>query len=269
MDPLIKKYLDQWPTWGLNLSTAPTLIKLFTQGKSNRNYLIQGGKHYYVLRVHSGNNAYSIDRELERLIQNAISQKKLAPYIAFQSTDNIYRVSHYIKGITGAINKTLNMQELKNLCSAVKLYQSTTINELNNLPTLVYSDVINSYWNTITHASSGITHEEEKNHASFFSLCQQFENKVKKRVLCHHDLNAENIIKLKTPQHTAFNFLDWEFSAAGIASMDFAALAVELNITTEQIAETSQIDREELNTAAIIYQYLCDLYTRANSTLQV
>ena len=59
--------------------------------------------------------------------------------------------------------------------------------------------------------------------------------------------------------------LDWEFAGNGIASMDFAALSVELHISIDTLAPIVKISNCELATAADIYRLMCELYNIASS----
>jgi thiamine kinase-like enzyme len=97
------------------------------------------------------------------------------------------------------------------------------------------------------------------------SYCQQYETDFgKQRSLCHHDLHGGNI--LLADQGLAGQniiFLDWEFAGLGIASFDFAALACELSIDISSISKYSGISATELEIAASVYRYICEVYNRA------
>ena len=97
------------------------------------------------------------------------------------------------------------------------------------------------------------------------------------RTLCHHDLNAANIIRISAPslfkqsptqdldQIQTFSILDWEYACLSYPCMDFAILAEEFDIAIEHIAVFARQIPSTLKLAASLYRYLCQLYWRIES----
>lgn len=266
----VQKIIDGWQNWGLDLRERPILIEPLTNGLSNQSFLLSlpfnnesRVNKKAVLRLHSSTTLYPIDRAVEKSIHAAVNANSvITPRILFQSDDAQFRITEFIAGKTLAqlVSQSSASSYLPALTHCLNQIHATTI----DLPTFDYSAWLNHYYSFLTQANA----EQQQTHKAMLSLCADYESQaMATRVLCHHDLNPHNIL---LPDDVDRNeganpvvLLDWEFAAAGIASMDFAGLAIELDIALSDVSALSGIAQKELESAARLYRYLCTLYATA------
>lgn len=273
----LTNYLAEWPHWGAGLTETPTLIKQLTGGTSNYSYLInisqtdKTKQKKWVLRIHKANLLFKTDREHEDTIQKVATQLKLAPAILYQHPYGDYQICEYIVGASAAKRLPLSEALIEQLCHYLKqLHQAKFDIAKSKISTYLYSDHINRYWRFLLQQhsyhklpSDQISDQDNQQYQTMLEQSLSYEKRYgQQRVLCHHDLNSENIL-LTPDRPNAISILDWEFAGAGIASMDFACLAFELNIDINEMSDFSGVDREQLDTALQIYRYTCQIYNRA------
>lgn len=270
-------YLTQWPDWGAAFTEAPTVVKQLSGGTSNYSYLIEAsGAHKptpkkWVLRIHKQNLLFKTDREQEGAIQNIAAKINLAPAIIYQHPFGDYQICDYIDGQSATQYLPLEQQLCLQLCKQIKQIHQAPFDFSKSKTTIyLYSDHINRYWRFLLQKNSFykrstylLSNTDTQRYQSMLAQCLSYEKRYgQQRVLCHHDLNSENIL-LTANKSRPLSIIDWEFAGAGIASMDFACMAYEFNIDINEMSAFSGIDREELNCALQIYQYTCEVYNRA------
>lgn len=262
LSPTLEQCLIQWRDWQLEpaLSEMPVVSAELSQGKTNQSYLLTTAQHHYVLRIHADSTVYSIDRQQEYRIQQGLAETGIGSPIYYQSADDSYRVSAFIQGNTVEQLDASSDELLIPICNAINKLHGVSI----DLPCFSYTQHITHYWQALNQLTT-VTAAEIAKHTRMLSYCQQYETDFgQQRSLCHHDLHGGNI--LLADQGLAGQniiFLDWEFAGLGIASFDFAALACELSIDISSISKYSGISATELEIAASVYRYICEVYNRA------
>lgn len=261
----IETVIEEWRAWGIELDARPQIKQQLTEGSSNSSYLLSDTRsnRYWVLRINQPNPLFPADRTLEHAIHRAASRAALAPQVLYQHPQGAYQLCEYIEGKT-LQSAAAAADRLKTLCKQLHMLHGITLETFSDeLPPYIYSSHIERYWQTLVkhgeqhHSSAGNSAEK---HQQMLDYTHAYEQQYgAHRVICHHDLNPANIIA--TPQ--GFKLLDWEFAGAGIASMDFACLATELNIDIKEMSKLSALPQNELDCAQTIYQYTCELYNLA------
>ena len=261
----LQTVLSEWPLWGISGTRTPEIITQFRQGRSNDSFLLKTDTEHYVLRMRRVNHGQTQNTRHENFIQHGAAQLGLAPRIVYQSPTLDYRVCSYARGTTLAHNTGLDAQDLSHLCRSIMRYQQLTV----ELPDFSYPQLLEQYWQQAQPAISiGRQAELTARYTKLRKTCIEYEQcSGGVRSLCHHDLNAHNIVRCEPASTTGpvFMLLDWEFAGNGIASMDFAALSVELHIPLNTLAPIVNIANYELATAADIYRLMCELYNIASS----
>lgn len=274
---LLNFFLADWREWGIALLEKPQLVKALEGGTTNSSYLIAAttkSKSQWVLRVHQQNLLFKTNREHELAIQQLAQQLQLAPQICYQHPQGNYQLYPYIEAPTISKQLPITQVRLTTLCAQLhQLHQAKPSLSDPPFSTYLYSDHINRYWRFLLQKDSrepesvGLNAADRQRYQAMLAMTLDYEkNHGQQRVLCHHDLNAENILALASGRCC---ILDWEFAGAGIASMDFACLATELSIDIKEMSALSGIKQNELDCAQQIYQYTCEVYNRALSHLSV
>ena len=213
----------------------------------------------------------SLGSKLERLIQSAASEIALAPKMLYQHPQGDYQLCEYIAGQTLQGLETasqLQGQPLQQLCNQLHDLHSISLATFSDrLSPYRYSSFIERYWQALVERDANDKYtrgERAQEHRHMLDCTLAYEQKHgAQRVVCHHDLNPANIV---TTPHGC-KLLDWEFAGAGIASMDFACLATELNIDIKEMSKLSALPENELDCAQAIYQYTCELYNLATACI--
>lgn len=261
----LQTVLSEWPLWGISGTRTPEIITQFRQGRSNDSYLLRIATEHYVLRMRRVNHGQTQNTGNENLIQHSVAQLDLAPRVVYESPTRGYRLCSYVRGTTLGDNAWLNAQDLSHLCRSIMKYQQLPL----DLPDLSYTQLLEQYWEQAQPAiNNGRQVELTARYENLHKTCIEYEKcSGGVRSLCHHDLNAHNIVRCEPASATdpVFKLLDWEFAGNGIASMDFGALSVELHIPLETLAPIVNISNHELDTAANIYRLICELYNIASS----
>ena len=256
-------YLNQWPQWELDLTEPPTVEKKLHGSINNQSYLITSNNRYWIMRIHHHNPLYSANRQQEHRTQYAVHQLNAAPRIVYQHPTGDYRISEYIEGRTLNELAAITETQAELLCNTLKRLHKIQI----NIPDFSYSDCIEKYWEAINSKVLITNKNAIDEYKNMLSKCKDFQHRYgQQRVLCHNDLNSNNILLTDAPRgaESRFIFIDWEFSGGGIASMDFADLATEVNIDIHRMSALSEITVEELFIAQEIYRYTCKIYNHAS-----
>lgn len=256
-------YLNQWSHWELNLTESPTVEQKLHGSINNQSYLISGNGQRWILRIHHHNPLYSANRQQEHQTQYAVNQLNAAPKIVYQHPLGDYRISEYIEGRTLNELAAVTEEQVSLLCDTLKKIHTITL----DIPNFSYSDCITQYWQAINDKVLITNSNVISEYNDMLALCHSYQHRYgQERVLCHNDLNASNILLTQESKEKEARFiiLDWEFSGGGIASMDFADLATEINIDIHRMSALSGITAEELIIAQQIYRYTCKLYNHAS-----
>ena len=256
-------YLNQWPHWELNLTESPTVEKKLHGSINNQSYLISNNNRYWIIRIHHHNPLYSANRQQEHQTQYAVNQLNAAPKIVYQHPEGDYRISEYIEGRTLSELAAITESQTELLCQTIKRLHQINI----DIPAFSYSDCIEKYWQAINNKVLITNTNAIGEYQHVLAMCKDYQQHYgQHRVLCHNDLNTSNILLTNASrgEQARFIIIDWEFSGGGIASMDFADLATEVNIDIHRISELSNISVEELFIAQEIYRYTCKIYNHAS-----
>lgn len=256
-------YLNQWPQWELKLTEPPTVEQKLHGSINNQSYLIKGNSQRWILRIHHHNPLYSPNRQQEHQTQHAVNQLGTAPKIVYQHPAGDYRISEYIEGKTLNELAAITEEQVALLCNTLKKLHTINL----DIPNFSYSDCIKQYWKAINNKVQITNINVINEYKDMLDLCETYQqHHGQPRVLCHNDLNASNILLTDSSREedARFIILDWEFSGGGIASMDFADLATELNIDIHRMSVLSDISADELITAQTIYRYTCKIYNHAS-----
>lgn len=293
----IENILNQWQQWNTNLTSKPSIECELLGSSSNRSFILsctlQDGSQKpkqqpWILRIHNNNPLFSANRQQEFLIQQAVNTIGAAPKIIYQHANGHYRLSEYIEGESFEEVFTHSASQ-HSADEKTKLIEQLflTLKSIHQLKLPIadfsYYDCIKNYGQILfSHIQSQTPAQElsamQQRQTKMLAICKDYEYKygLNTRVPCHIDLNANNILLVKTKSLThndiqndpkidkpCIIILDWEFSGKGIASMDFAAIAIELQLDITQVSAYSGIEQKELDCAQQIYQYTCEIYNRA------
>jgi thiamine kinase-like enzyme len=289
----LENIVEQWRQWNIGLKSKPIIDHELFGSSSNTSFILNGSlnngmQQRLVLRIHKDNPLFQADRQQEYIIQQAVNNMGAAPEIIYQHPDGHYRLSEYIEGesfehIFTRSNSHHPAKKKNQLIEALCL----TLKNIHQLKLPIadfsYSNCIQNYGRILFSHTESQTAEQallamQQRQTKMLAICKDYENQygANARVPCHIDLNANNILLarsalLANPDNRGdpntskpcIMILDWEFAGNGIASMDFAAIASELQLDITQVSMYSGIGQKELNCAQQIYQYTCEIYNRA------
>ncbi|MGR8949369.1 MAG: phosphotransferase [Gammaproteobacteria bacterium] len=239
--PTLEEILNQWREFDLPFSHQPRIVRIFSNGRSNKSALLSADSAQWVLRVGNQTAGLGVSRERELVIHKAVAAVGLAPKITFASQRHDFWISEYIDGNHLS---TLAANDLRDLISALE-----KISELRfDLPRFDYrQQLLRLNGNTALPAHLNQALEKLESNGT--------------TGLCHHDLNPGNIIFIEN--HPIF--LDWEYAAIGCKEIDFASIAVEWQVSQQQICSNAGIDLGLLNSAVTVYEAMCKYWEAAVS----
>lgn len=248
---------DDWRRWSL---TAPELIRPLTSGLTNRSFLLGTGGEKVVLRWNSPISAeLDIDRRAEEQALQLASH--LSAPLVYCDPDYHYLVTRFIDGRAWNPDAKTSDSQLSELARLTRnIHQLPTIERHLDIRTKIAA-----YWQSL-----GV---DQKLFQSLQRLDRETRTHIAaaeamgdKRVLCHNDLQSENLISVRNGQLYA---IDWEYAATGDPFYELAVIAEEhvlqgvaLQIFLEEYLQRTvhADDLRRLDHWRVIYVYLCALW---------
>jgi len=206
-----------------------TCILLENQGYCNENYLVEANGLKYIVRKLLRDD---IDRAFEWKVQHlAYAQGITAEPLVFDE-ENGFMVFAFLEGE----HKTkLEVNELKRLAQTLRKLHSITIDAK---PIELQTDT------------------------------SSIDNYPKEYVLCHNDLNPQNIFF-----SDELKFIDWEYAGVNDRYFDLACVCVEFGLDSEiqgvfleAYFEDEDFSLEKLGAYKVIYKALCEEWFQNNRT---
>jgi thiamine kinase len=249
--------LDSWRDWGAGLSSRPEIIGRLGGGRSNHSFLLDTSIGNLVLRL-NGAGAFlpGADRGSEAGIWRAASRQGIAPPLVFADAGNRYLVSRYIESNLPADARADKMvREL-----AFGLLESCHRMEVS-APVIDYAGHIEYYWQLIETSTRPPDPALALQRAPMRAVVASLTASGAATGLCHHDPVIENFVGSRDRLY----LIDWEYAAAGLQIMDWAALATEWQIDDQTMLARTGFDPEHLEMAKALYTYTCALWEEATA----
>lgn len=247
---------SDWQRW----STArPALITPLSGGLTNRSFLLEAGGTRLVLRINSPiSAALDLDRHAEEQALRLADGANLCAPLIHCDPGHRYLVTRYIDGERWSAGNEGALQRLARLLRDI--HRLTPIDA-----ELDIGEKIARYWWSIA------------TDCQFFQPLRSLERKLRphiaaarslssEKVLCHNDLQAENLIAAAGGRLYA---IDWEYAATGDPFYDLAVIVEEHRLSGEQqqvlLSEylqraTEKSDWQRLYHWQLIYGYLSALW---------
>ncbi|MBY6212575.1 phosphotransferase [Microbulbifer agarilyticus] len=203
---------DDWRHWSL---AEPELIRPLTNGLTNRSFLLNTVKGKVVLRW---NSPISVQLDLDRRAEAQALQlaRGLSAPLVYCDPDQRYLVTQFIDGKawpSGPPDTHLQLRKLARLTRSI-----------HQLPTIdLQLDInakISAYRQSIGNDRQGLRQLNRDIHAHIISAEAMGDHKV----LCHNDLQRENLISDRNGQLYA---IDWEYAATGDPFYELAVITEE------------------------------------------
>ena len=206
--------------------------RLENQGYCNENYLLHSEGKKYIVRKFIRTD---IDRKFEFQVQKLAFEKGISAEPLLLDEENALIISTYLEGTH---KDKLEKNDLYQFAEVLKKLHTLTIeSEPIILETLI--------------------EERSKEVQEAFQTIDTFQSED---VLCHNDLNSQNILFTKT-----IKLIDWEYSGVNDRYFDLASVCVEFNLTKEDedhllrsyFTIQDEIKYEKLKAYKVIYRALC------------
>ncbi len=202
-----------------------------TQGYCNFNYRIETATHTYLWRVFKEEG---IDRQREFMLQQKAAALGIAPHPLLLDLGAGCMITEFVEG---EHLKMLSESRMKSLAKSLQKLHTIEV----DMPPLVLYELVKEHHETIEQAFEVI------------------EAHPKETVLCHNDLNPQNLIW----QENETTLVDFEYAAVNDRYFDVAAVCEEFGF-----AEAEQEDfcifyfdgdymNEKVEAYRVIYRQLC------------
>jgi len=189
--------------------------KLEGQGLCNEVYKINRNNKDLILRVFKKKHNISINRKQEFIIQQKAYEKTLASKPIHLDKKQTFMTCKYLKGIH---KKSLSRKDIKVVAKALKKLHKIR----HNKKPYSLKNEFKNYKKILTDASS-----KKLIKKSIKLLKNQNQNDL---VLCHNDLNKQNMIFNK---NRVF-FIDWEFASINNRYFDLATICIKYNLNKKK-----------------------------------
>ena len=226
---IVKVDFSKYPSFSSKIENFSLLP---TQGFCNDNYSFRMDNKTYLLRKFK---EQTIDRKFEFKVQNLAYEQGIAAKAILLDEENGLMICEFLEGHHKAVLEEGDLQKL------AKLLQQLHSIQINS-EALNLEDEFN-------------TQSEEIKEAFYIIKNAKVEN-----VLCHNDLNPENILFSKDVK-----LIDWEFASLNDKYFDLASLCVEFHLAEKEetyfleayFMTKEEIQRDKLNAYKTIYIALC------------
>ena len=209
---------------------------LNTQGYCNENYLIVAKQKKYIARKFLRTD---IDREFEYEVQGLAFKEGITAEPIIYDEANAFMLSEFVEGEHRTL---LNKDDLKTLAHTLQKLHHI---KLDTKPIDIH---IENKTDTIIKA---------------FDTIEKYN---KEYVLCHNDLNPQNILWFKDVK-----FIDWEYAGVNDRYFDLACLCVEFGLQGEMrdiflnaYFEDTNYVKEKIEAYIVVYKVLCEEWFSAS-----
>ncbi len=205
---------------------------LENQGYCNENYLLHIEEKKYIVRKFIRTD---IDRKFEFQVQKLAFEKGISSEPLLLDEENDLLISIYLEGTH---KDTLEKNDLHLFAEVLKKLHTSKI---DSEPILLET----------------LFRRKSKEVQDAFTILETFRSEF---VLCHNDLNPQNILFSKTIQ-----LIDWEYAGVNDRYFDLASVCVEFDLNTEDeghflrsyFSMKYDINYEKLKAYKVIYKALC------------
>ena len=258
---IVASILAQWRAWSLDIASnkAPVVLGTLGGSSTNQSFLIGNDQQQWVLRVNKRQRPAAVNLQCEAIIQARVAELALCPALIYQHDDYSYCVRDYIAAtpLNEVDLEVLDLpQLLAVLCRQIQRYQSLfSDSDVSLLDSYNYQSLLEQY-------ADGQQRQQHE-HAKMLALAGQIDADAQSRglVLSHHDLTPGNILlRSALPPYDDLQLIDWEFARLSHPAMDFAMLAVELEIRAASLSAVTGIDAAILEHCEQLYRYVKALY---------
>lgn len=220
--------LGQYTLFENDSIQSVTLLE--TQGYCNENYLVVAEQKKYIARKFLRTD---IDRKFEYEVQGLAFKEGIAAEAIIYDEANGFMLFEFVEGEHRTV---LSKDDLKDLAHILQKLHDIKVD----------SDPI------------GIQIEKETDIiAKAFETIEKYK---KEYVLCHNDLNPQNILWSKDVK-----FIDWEYAGVNDRYFDLASVCVEFGLEDEmrEIFLNFYFDgvsfvKEKLEAYIVVYRVLCE-----------
>ncbi len=211
---------------------------LENQGYCNENYLIHSEGEKYILRKFIRTD---IDRKFEFQVQKLAFEKGISAEPLLLDEENDLIISTYLEGIH---KDKLEKNDLNQFAEVLKKLHTSKI----ECGPIILETLIEAKSKEVQDA---------------FIIIDTFQSED---VLCHNDLNPQNILFAKT-----IKLIDWEYAGVNDRYFDLASVCVEFGLNKEDEAHflrsyftmEYEINYEKLKAYKVIYKALCSQWFEA------
>jgi len=199
---------------------------LENQGYCNENYLVVANGVKYIVRKLLRDD---IDREFEWKVQNLAFEEGITAEPLVFDRENGFMVFGFLNGVH---KTTLDKNELKTLAQTLQKLHSISI-DVQPIKLEIDSSSMDNY--------------------------------PKEYVLCHNDLNPQNIFFSEDVK-----FIDWEYAGVNDRYFDVACVCVEFDLSYEMQKVflgayfESHYNLEKLEAYKVVYRTLCEKWFQNN-----
>ncbi len=233
-----------------------TLEPLKNQGFCNINYELKTSKNTYVLREFRSDATVNISRDFEYKIQKKAYKEGIASKPIYLDKNKSFMIYNFLKGK----HKTkLDKEDLKALI--------ITLKKLHNIK--IKSKKLN-----LKKELKNYNYLKTKESKNSLKICKKelknLEKYKKRLVICHHDLNPQNILFYKKD----IKFIDWEYAGLNDAFFDLATICFEFDLDKNEkryllkkyLKTFTKKDILKLESYITIYKHICNLWFISLST---
>ncbi|MBU3013962.1 phosphotransferase [Poseidonibacter lekithochrous] len=230
------------------------LEKLENQGVCNILYKIQTPEKNYILRVFKYAHTNEQSRKNEIRIQNKAFEKNIAAKVYVHDEKNSLMICDFLQGHH---KEKLKKKDIKDLVKSLKKLHKIKIKDT---PYKIEDDFKN-YKKIL----------KDKKSKQIIKASVKELKKIKKykfeKVLCHHDLNQNNILFNKN----IVKFIDWEFACVNDRFFDIANICFEFKLDKNEekillkkyLKKVKNKDIKKLASYKIVYKNLWSLWFKA------
>lgn len=197
-------------------------------GITNKNYLVEDGENQYVARVCDDRRYLGIDRENERVCQQAAHRVGVAPAVIHHEADLL--VTQFVKSRTLGVEDLSDRQTLPRIAATLRHLHGSQEQHVGEMLYFCPFQTVRTYVATARRLGASLPADIDDHLKEAMSLSRRMS--PFHPVMCHNDLLAANILD----DGNRLWLVDWEYAGVGNPLFDIASVSANGSLTADDEA---------------------------------
>lgn len=194
-------------------------------GITNKNYLVEDRENKYVARVCDDRSYLGINRDNERVCQQAAHRAGVAPAVIYHEADLL--VTQFVESRTLNVDDLAEKKTISRIASTLRQLHESQKQHVGEMLYFCPFQTVRTYVATARRLGASLPSEIDDDLQDAAALSRQMSPFYP--VMCHNDLLAANILD----DGSRLWLVDWEYAGVGNPLFDIASVSANGSLTDD------------------------------------